>query len=467
MSSATRQVIPLVINNEDIQTSTTFPVTNPGTGEKLYECSSASLQDVDKATTSARLAYLKWKGWTAYDRQKLLFKAADLLHSRKEELLGYQMEETGAARSFAEMALSGTVDFLRGVAGRVTTIENVSPTVLDPAGAALLRRNAPFHLANRAIALPLAAGNSVILKGSELSPKCFWAITDIYRQAGLPAGCLNTLFHRRQDASVVTEKLIADPAVGKITFTGSTHVGSLLAATAARYIKPVLLELGGKAPVIILDDADLEDAARNCVLGAFMNSGQICMSSERIIVQRSVIDRFRSVLKRTAAEMYGTDTITLVAPEAVNRCHGLVSDALAKGATALVGDVNSIQPALSAMPVFILENIPESADLYATESFGPIATLTVVDTDEDAITLANDTEYGLTGAVFTGNWARWMNIARSIESGAVHINSMTVHDELTLPHGGWKKSGYGRFGGSDGFNEFLQTRTITWKESWR
>ncbi|OJJ79206.1 uncharacterized protein ASPGLDRAFT_159344 [Aspergillus glaucus CBS 516.65] len=292
--------------------------------------------------------------------------------------------------------------FIKDFAGRISMIEGIVPNIngsgegegaivyKEPYGVILsiVPWNAPFILGTRAVALPLAAGNTVVLKGSELSPKCFWALGDIFRQAGLPAGCLNVIFHQPSDALAVTNALIAHQAVRKVNFTGSTMVGSIIASTAGRHIKPVLLELGGKASAIVLDDANLEKAAMNCAIGSFMHSGQICMSTERIVVQRSIADEFRQKLAETTEKLFG----------------------------------------------------------------------------KDAPALVDDTEYGLTAALYTNNLFRGLRVVKQIDSGAVHINSMTVHDEAVLPHGGWKSSGFGRFGGISGYDEFLQTKTVTWQE---
>jgi acyl-CoA reductase-like NAD-dependent aldehyde dehydrogenase len=280
-------------------------------------------------------------------------------------------------------------------------------------------RNAPFILGVRAVALPLAAGNTTILKGSELSPKCFWAIGDIFREAGLPAGCLNVLYHRSADAAEVTTALISHPAVRKVNFTGSTQVGSIVAATAGKYTKPVLLELGGKASAIVLDDANLEKAAFSCALGSFMHSGQICMSTERIVVQRAIADKFRQLLAENAEKLFGkaAPAPVLVASAAVKKNKALVADALSKGASVLFGDANGTESSDHSLRPVIVDNVTKDMDLYSTESFGPTVSLIVVDTEEDAIALANDTEYGLTSAVFTDNLFRGLRVAKQIEAG--------------------------------------------------
>ncbi|KAJ5773498.1 hypothetical protein N7457_008394 [Penicillium paradoxum] len=471
-------VTPLIIDNESIETDIKFEVYAPATGEVHGYCAGVSVEEANRAVDSAQAAFPAWKKTTAYERRDILMKAAEIMDSRKEELIQYQREETGAGRPFSEHTFNLGVAFIKDFAARISTIEGVVPNVTREGEGAIVYKepygvilsiapwNAPFILGTRAVALPLAAGNTVVLKGSELSPKCFWALGDIFRQAGLPAGCLNVIFHKPSDAPAVTNALIAHQAVRKVNFTGSTMVGSIIASTAGKHIKPVLLELGGKASAVVLDDADLDKAAMNCALGSFMHSGQICMSTERIVVQRAIADEFRQKLVQTAEKLFGKDApaLVLVNAAAAAKNKKLVADAVSRGAKLLFGDANANESVNTAMRPIVVDGVTKEMDMYATESFGPTVSLFVVDTEDEAITLANDTEYGLTAAVFTNNLFRGLRVAKQIDSGAVHINSMTVHDEAILPHGGWKSSGFGRFGGISGYNEFLQTKTVTWHE---
>ncbi|GLI77433.1 hypothetical protein PoHVEF18_005723 [Penicillium ochrochloron] len=473
-----QNVIPLIINNESVVTDIKFEVHAPATGELSSYCAGASVDDAVRAVDSAKAAFPAWSKTKAYDRRDILLKAAEIMISRKEELIAYQREETGAGRPFSEHTFNMGVNFIKDFAARISTIEGVVPSVtLDGEGAMVYKEpygvilsiapwNAPFILGTRAVALPLAAGNTVVLKGSELSPKCFWALGDIFRQAGLPDGCLNVVFHQVSDAAAVTTALIAHPAVRKVNFTGSTNVGSIIASTAGKHIKPVLLELGGKASAVVLDDADLDKAAMSCALGSFMHSGQICMSTERIVVQRRIVDQFRQKVAENAEKLFGKDApaLCLVNAAAVTKNKKLVSDAVSRGAKILFGDANANESVSTCMRPIIVDGVTKEMDLFATESFGPTVSLIVVDTEDEAIAVANDTEYGLTAAVYTQNLFRGLRVAKQIESGAVHINALTVHDEPTLPHGGWKSSGFGRFGGVAGYDEFLQTKTVTWME---
>ncbi|KAJ6000664.1 hypothetical protein N7481_001073 [Penicillium waksmanii] len=478
MAQNSSAVTPLIINNESVVTDIKFAVNAPATGELSSHCAGASVDDAVRAVEAAQAAFPAWSKTKPYDRRDVLFKAAEIMDSRKEEFIAYQREETGAGRPFAEHTFNLGVSFIKDFAARISTIEGTVPNVTrDGEGAIVYKEpygvilsiapwNAPFILGTRAIALPIAAGNTVVFKGSELSPKCFWALGDVFRQAGLPAGVLNVIYHQSSDAAAVTNALIAHPYVRKVNFTGSTLVGSIIASTAGKYIKPVLLELGGKASAVVLDDADLDKAAMNCAVGSFMHSGQICMSTERIVVQRKIADQFKQKLAETAEKIFGKDAPApvLVNAAAATKNKKLVSNAVSQGAKVLFGDAGANESIDTHMRPIIVDGVTKEMDMYATESFGPTVSLFVVDTEEEAVALANDTEYGLTSALFTSNLFRGLRVAKQIDAGAVHINALTVHDEPVLPHGGWKSSGFGRFGGIHGYDEFLQTKTVTWFE---
>lgn len=254
-----------------------------------------------------------------------------------------------------------------------------------------------------------------------MSPRCFWLIGSVFKEAGLPDGCLNVIFHRPQDAAEVTTAIIEHPFVKKINYTGSTAVGSIIAATAGKNLKPVLMELGGKAPAIVLKDADLEKAAKGCALGAFVHSGQVCMSTERILVHSSIAKEFSTVLKRTMEQMFGKSSPApiLINTPPIHKNKKLVEQAISKGAKILSGDLEAKEDSETRMRPIVVEGITKDMDLYHTESFGPTVSLIVVESEEKAIEIANDTEYGLSSAVFTEDLAAGLRVARQIESGYV------------------------------------------------
>jgi acyl-CoA reductase-like NAD-dependent aldehyde dehydrogenase len=338
--------------------------------------------------------------------------------------------------------------------------------VRQPAGVVLSIApwNAPVILAVRAIGLPLACGNTVVLKASETCPATHRLIGKALREAGLPAGVINVVTNAPGDAAEVVSALIAHPAVRRVNFTGSTAVGRIIAQTAARHLKPVLLELGGKAPLVVLDDADLEEAANAATFGAFMNQGQICMSTERVVADEAIADAFARRFAAKASSLPTGDPRTgdvvlgsVVSPEAAERVDELIRDAVGKGARLLCGGEREG----TIMKATVLDHVTPVMRIYAEESFGPVVSITRVRGVEDAIRVANDTEYGLSAAVFSRNIARALEVARRIESGICHINGPTVHDEAQMPFGGVKASGYGRFGGKAGVAEFTDLRWIT------
>ncbi|KAH8705791.1 Aldehyde/histidinol dehydrogenase [Talaromyces proteolyticus] len=471
-------IVPFIIDNKDVVGNIAFDVINPSTGTLEHQCSGASIDDVNCIIASAERAFPTWSKTKPHVRRSILLRAGDIFEHRREELMGYMCNEMGGDIKFAQTIYDIGLDLVRDTAGRISSIEGAVPALKEDGTSGIVYKrpygvvlgiapwNAPFILGTRAVVIAIAAGNAAILKGSELAPKCFWAIGDVFREAGLPDGVLNVLFHRPQDASNVTAALIAHPAIKKVTFTGSTAVGKIIGALAAKYVKPVLLELGGKASCVVLDDADLDKAAVACTIGSFLNSGQICMSTERIVVQRAVVDAFRPILTAAVEKFYGSTTTPriLVNASAVNRNKDLVSNAVFKGANLLFGDLHNRESSDTRMRPIVVDNVTSEMRIFKTESFGPTVSLIVVDTDEEAIAVANDTEYGLTASVFSEDLRRGLRVAKQIESGAVHINSMTVHDEAALPHGGMKMSGFGRYGGSIGLDQFLRTKSITWQD---
>jgi acyl-CoA reductase-like NAD-dependent aldehyde dehydrogenase len=311
--------------------------------------------------------------------------------------------------------------------------------------------------------MPLACGNTVVFKASELCPATHRLIGQVLTDAGLPKGVINVVTNAPQDAAAVVEALIAHPAVKRINFTGSTRVGRIIAETAGRYLKPVLLELGGKAPLIVLDDADLDAAVDAAAFGAFMNQGQICMSTERIIVDAAVADAFIEKLAAKAKRLPAGNPRghvvlgSLVTAEAAEKVEDLIKDALDKGATLVAGGVRNG----TIMEATLLDGVTSKMRMYSEESFGPAKSIIRVNGVEEAIRVANDTEYGLSAAVFGRDVTRALNVAKRIESGICHINGPTVADEAQMPFGGVKGSGYGRFGGKAAIAEFTDLRWIT------
>jgi acyl-CoA reductase-like NAD-dependent aldehyde dehydrogenase len=267
------------------------------------------------------------------------------------------------------------------------------------------------------------------------------------------------------DAATLVDAMVAHPAVRRVNFTGSTRVGKLIAMTCAKHLKPVVLELGGKAPMVVLDDADLDAAVAAAAFGAFANSGQICMSTERLIVDGKVADDFVAKFVRKAkglplGDPRKGDPVVLgsvVGMGTVEHCNALIDDALAKGAKLLCGG----KADNTLMPATVLDHVTPAMRIYREETFGPVKCVVRVDGVDAAVDCANDNEYGLSASVFGRDMARAFEVAKRIESGICHVNGPTVHDEAQMPFGGVKASGMGRFGGKAGVAEFTDLRWIT------
>ncbi|KAK0992830.1 hypothetical protein LTS01_007608 [Friedmanniomyces endolithicus] len=448
----TSKPVPLWIAGKQIQTETTFPVTSPTTTEHLWTSSSVSVPLALEALDAAQTAFKTWRHATPATIRKILLKAADIFETRQDELAGYMKAETGALANFAGFNTTQAIEVLRDVAGRSAHILGEIPKTSTPGTGAFIFKepygvifgaapwNAPYILGLRAFIYAIAAGNTVVLKGSELSPRTFWALGSVMKEAGLPDGVLSVIYHRPEDAVAVTNAIIESAVVKKVNFTGSTLVGSIYASKAGKELKPVLMELGGKASAIVCEDAEVEGAAMQCAMGRLFMRG-----SEKIYAKEG-------------------EAPVLVAKATVEKNHKLLADAVAKGGKVIAGDVDTREDSAYRMRPVIVSDVKKGMDLYYTESFGPSVSLIAVESDEEAIEIANDTEYGLSGAVFTQNLGRGLKIAKQIDSGAVHINSMSIHDEATLPHGGVKKSGWGRFNAQWGLEEFLKLKTVTYME---
>ena len=477
-NDAFNHTVPLLIDGQEVTTEKTFSVTSPVTNHAIWSCSSASDKDAVRAAEAAQAALPAWRATKPSFRRDILLRASDIMKERAAECAEYMQIETGAEPSYAAgFNVPSAIEQLRDVAGRiVTTMVGTQPACLQEGKYAMMSKepygvilgispwNAPYILGLRAISYAIAGGNTCILKGSELSPRCFWAIGDILMKAGLPPGVVNVIYHRPEDAPAVTSALIQHPFVKKINFTGSTHMGGIIAEQAGKALKPVLMELGGKAPAIVLADADLEKAAKGVVHGAFAHSGQVCMSTERVCVHESIVKPFEEALKKEVEERYpkGKGAPILVTAGGPKKSKSLIKDAVGKGARVLSGDAEANEDSATRMRPIVIGDINKDMDIYYTESFGPTVSVIPFKEEKEAIEIANDTEYGLSSSVFTEDLMAGLRIAKQIETGAVHINASSVHDEPNLPHGGVKQSGWGRFNGTAGIEEFLVSKVVTW-----
>jgi benzaldehyde dehydrogenase (NAD) len=456
--------------------TTTVATTEAGTSSK--ERTEGAVAAARTAVEAAQQAFAAWSAMSPAERGTLLERASQLLMERQPGIAELVTEETGGTLFWGMFNVKLGAEMLSYYAGQTQVpaaaehkIASHIPgkramAVRQPVGVVvgIAPWNAPVILGVRAVAAPLAYGNTVVLKASEQCPRTHAAIIGALADAGVPSGAIGLVTNDPEDAAEVVEELIAHPAVRRISFTGSTRVGRIVAEKAGRYLKRVLLELGGKAPLIVLADADLERAAAAASFGAFMHQGQICLSTERILVDRKVAEEFTQKLHERATSLTvgdprepGTQIGALVTDDALKRVRELVADAVSKGAKLVCGgnaDGRCLEPT-------VLTGVTPQMRIYHEESFGPVVAIIPVEDAEEAVRVANDTEYGLSSAVFSADEDAAMAIARQLETGVCHINDATVNDEPQMPLGGTKASGWGRFGGTAALEEFTELRWIT------
>lgn len=471
--------VSMLINGEAVQAESgaVFERRNPMDGSVASRAPACSPADAVRAVEAAAAAFKTWSQMGPGQRRALLLKAADALDAKTPDFVAALPRETGATGMWAGFNAHLAANMLREAAALTTQIAGeVIPSdvpgslamgLRQPAGVVLgiAPWNAPVILGVRAIAGPLACGNTVVFKGSELCPHTHQLIAQVFVDAGFPPGVVNYVTNAPADAAAVVEAMIAHPAVRRVNFTGSTKVGKLIAVTCAQHLTPVLLELGGKAPLVVLDDADIEATVDGAAFGCFANSGQICMSTERLIVDNAVANAFldaftAKVRALPLGDPRGAEPVVLgsvVGMSTVEHCNALIDDALAKGAKLLCGG----KATSTLMAATVLDDVTPAMRIYGEETFGPVKCVVRVDGVEEAIACANDNAYGLSAAVFGRDAARALAVAQRIESGICHVNGPTVHDEAQMPFGGVKGSGWGRFGGKAGIAEFTDLRWVT------
>lgn len=451
-----------------------FERLDPSTNLVASRAACGRAKDAEHMTAVAAANFSKWSTTHVNERAKILRRAKQLMPKYRDRFAQLMLKEIGAVDDW--------VDFNIDVAGEAIEAAvalalkhptsfaedetSDSYTVRQPAGIclAIAPWNAPIVLAMRAVVFPLAFGNSVILKASELSPATHSLIAEVLDEAGVPKGVISVMTNAPEHSEEVITSFIANPSIRRVNFTGSTRVGKIIAAIAAQHLKRCLLELGGKSPLIVLKDADLQLAAKEAVYGAFLNQGQICMATDRIIVEQTIAEEFIDILKGMVAGLVSGDprrkAIKLgpvASPSIASRLSALIEDALDKGATLISGSQRRGQ----FIDATLLDHITPMMRIYSEECFGPIAGIYRVDSPEEAVTVANNCEYGLAAAIFTRDLALARSMANQLESGMCHINSATVKDDPAMPFGGLKSSGYGRFGSDACVDEFSEVRWIT------
>ncbi|KAI1120661.1 aldehyde dehydrogenase [Nemania abortiva] len=463
--------------------SATFPVYNPMTGAKLYDCASATQDDYERAIQSASVAFKTWSRMGPSAKRAIFLRAADILEKYMEtEAPALMAAEVSGTRFWTHInALSG-VGNLRDAASLVSQIKGEILPADTPGTTVLVERqplgvvfamcpwNAPASLAVRAIATPLICGNTVILKPSEFSPKNHHLVVRAMIEAGLPKGCLHFLPVSAERTPAITEFTVKHNLIRHVNFTGSDRVGRIIAGYAATCLKRCVLELGGKAPTIVLEDANIDDAVEAVTFGSLANAGQICMSTERVILHESIAEAFKKALvARVQAVKVGNheedpsvSISGMFTPVSTKRVQKLLNDAVSSGAKLLCGDVSASGPNLTIMAPHVVDDVTPEMEIFQRESFGPLVCLTTFTTDDEAIALANNSDYSLAASVYSKDVMRALDIARQVRAGSCHVNNSSVYIAAGTPNGGvGGSSGYGRFGGMAGVLEFTELKIIS------
>ncbi|UCD70583.1 MAG: aldehyde dehydrogenase family protein [Syntrophobacterales bacterium] len=450
---------------------------NPYTGEVFARVPSGKRSDAKRAVDAAVAAFPEWSHTLPAERQALFLKAADILEKKKNEIVTILAEETGGTFGFAMFQTHFTPGLLREAAAQAHQANGeIIPAdlpgafymaVRQPVGvvAGIAPWNAPLILSLRSICMPIAYGNTAVLKPSTESAAAGGVvIAEVFHEAGFPKGVLNLITNGPGGSGEIGDEFIENPKVRRINLTGSTAVGRQLAEKAGRHLKRVALELGGQNPMIILRDADIENTVNAAAFGGFNHQGQICMSTRRVIVEKPIAREFtEKFVKKVSTFKVGNpkepDTIIgpLINKQQFNQVKDSVDAAVRDGAKILCGGKSE---GLCYYPT-VLTNVKSGTPFSYEETFGPVVSLIEVENEEEAVAVANDTPYGLSAAVVTRDFAKGMAIAERIESGIVHINDQTVSDEPQVPFGGVKDSGWGRFGGRAGLEEFTELRWIS------
>jgi benzaldehyde dehydrogenase (NAD) len=455
----------------------TFPDVSPVTGEVVAQVAAASQADATRAVAAAADAFRTWAHTSFTVRRGILLKAADLLEAERDRHRAVFAVETGSTADWADMNITEAASTLREAAGLASAttgaiLPSHDPSTVNlserrPAGVvlAIVPWNAPLVLAARSIAIALALGNTVVIRPSELAPiTAGFLLADVLECAGLPAGVVNVITSAPGQGRELIETMIANPAIRRVVFIGSTPVGRSIARLAGEHLTPSAMELGGKNSTLVLDDADLQRVAPLVAMASFANSGQVCMCTDRILVHHSVADELTERVTAIATAMRVGDPRSnetalgpLINDTGVENFQALVSDAIDRGAAATCGGPQ--RDHLYVAPT-VLTDVPVDAQLTTRESFSPVVTIHPVTSDDEAIHLANNTEFGLIASVLSSDPARAQSVARKLNVGAVHINGPSIGDEPHVPFGGVGASGFGRLGGTESVHMFTEQKTL-------
>ncbi len=453
----------------------TFSVEDPSTRSPLCEVADASVEDAIAALDAAQAAFEGWASTPPRYRAEIIRRAYEIIIAKSEELALIMTLEMGKPLAEARGEVAYAADFFRWFAEEAVRIDGrfyIAPdgnsrvlTMKQPVGVAYMITpwNFPLAMATRKMGPALAAGATVVLKPAEQTPLCSLALASILEEAGLPAGVVNVI--TTSDPAGVSEALMNDERLRKVSFTGSTEVGKILAERAGRRLLRVSMELGGNAPFIVFDDADIDLAVGQAMIAKMRNMGEACTSANRFLVDSKVAKEFSEKLADRMAHLNvgrGTDSDTNVGPlidqAAIDKVSSLVSDAVANGAAVLTGGRANLEDGYFFEPTVIVGTSSNSA-ISKNEIFGPVASVVTFNDEAEAIELANGTQYGLVAYVFTSNLSRGLRVIESLKTGMVGLNQGMVSN-AAAPFGGVKDSGFGREGGFEGIEEYLDLKYV-------
>jgi len=463
------------IDGQWIAASKTFSVTDPATGDELAAVPDLGTEDTKRAIAAAVNALPAWSAKTAKERAVILRRWFDLITAETENLAQLMTSEQGKPLAEARSEVAYGASFVEWFAeegkrayGRTipSTFANKRYlTIKQPIGvvAAIAPWNFPIAMITRKVAPALAAGCTIVVKPAAETPLCALAIAKLAIDAGVPAGVLNIV--TTTDAPAVGKVLCEDPRVRKLSFTGSTEVGKILYRQCADTVKKLTLELGGNAPLLVFDDADLGQAVAGVMASKYRNAGQTCVCANRILVQSGIYDRFAAALVEAVNKLAvgsgmqaGTDIGPLISNDAITKVETLVADAVTKGAKVLTGgDLDKAGPLFYRPSV--VTNVTPQMEIVREEIFGPVAALVRFDTEDEAVRLANDTPFGLAAYLFSQNLSRAWRVAERLDAGMVSVNEGILSNEV-VPFGGVKESGLGREGAAEGLEEYLEIKYI-------
>src|SRR5215467_536948 len=464
-----------LIEGEWVSSAKTFPVNDPATGEEVASVPNLTAKDAARAIDAAARALPAWSAKTAKERAAILRRWFDLITAETESLARLMTTEQGKPLAEARAEVAYGASFIEWFAeegkrayGRTIPTTAASKrylTIKQPIGvcAAITPWNFPIAMITRKVGPALAAGCTIVVKPAEETPLCALAIAKLGLDAGLPAGVLNIV--TTKDAPAVGKVFCEDERVRKLSFTGSTEVGKILYRQCADTVKKLTLELGGNAPLVVFDDADLDQAIAGAMASKYRNAGQTCVCANRVVVQSGIYDRFASALVDAVKNLAvgpgiepGTNIGPLISGEAIAKVEKLMDDAVRKGAKELAGGGLDQAGPLFYRPSIVGDVTPDM-EIVREEIFGPVAALVRFEKEDDAIRLANDTPFGLAAYLFSRNLSRAWRVAEKLDAGMVGVNEGIFSNE-TVPFGGVKESGLGREGGAEGLEEYLETKYI-------